>query len=198
MALGMRHALAAGIGERGTHMASAAQGTQSVTVKPKFIAQWMVVIAVLGIGYFAASRVIDAGNRVLSGPATSDEAVLAHCAQFVALAKSRYGDDWKFRLDPRDTVCANKVQQEWEAQILTRAQPAAPDTQPNFVERATEIQTREDTAPSINASRARNPETYCLNLMSLSRTKYGEHWRTQVSAVEAAGCEEVFAKTAAE
>ena len=177
-------------------MASAAQGTQSVTVKPKFISQWMVVIAVLGIGYFAASRVIDAGRRVLSGPVTSDEAVLAHCAQFVALAKSRYGDDWKFLLDPRDTVCASQVQQEWEAQILTRAQPAAPDTQPTFVTRAAEVPPHEDTAPSLSASRARNPETYCLNLMSLSRTKYGAQWRTQVSAAEASGCEELFAKTA--
>ncbi len=179
-------------------MASAVQGTQRVTVKPKFVAQWMVVIAVLGVGYFAASRVIDAGRRVLRGPVTSDEAVLAHCAQFVALAKSRYGDDWKFRLDPRDTVCASQVQQEWEAQILTRAQPVAPETQPTFAARAEESPPREDTAPSLSASRARNPETYCLNLMSLSRTKYGAQRRTQVSAAESSGCEEVFAKTAAE
>ena len=177
-------------------MASVVQGTQSVPVKPNFIAQWMVVLAVLGVGYFAASRVIDVGRRVLSGPVTTDEAVLAHCAQFLALAKSRYGDDWKFRLDPRDTVCADQVQLEWEAQILTRAQPAAPDAQPTFVERATESPPPGDTVTSVSASRARNPETYCLNLMSLSRTKYGEQWRTQVPAAEAAGCEELFARTA--
>ncbi len=179
-------------------MASAAQGTQSVTVKPKFIAQWMVVIAVLGVGYFAANRIIDTGRRVLNGPVTSDDSVLAHCTQFVALAKSRYGDDWKFRLDPRDTVCTNQVQLEWEAQILTRAQPVALDARPSFIERAAENPPPADTAPSISASRARNPETYCLNLMSLSRTKYGAQWRTQIPAVEATGCEELFARTAAE
>lgn len=95
-------------------------------------------------------------------------------------------------------MCANQVQLEWEAQILTRAQPAAPDTQPGFVARAAESPPPDDTAPTISASRARNPETYCLNLMSLSQTKYGAQWRSQVSAAEAAGCEELFARTAAE
>ncbi len=180
-------------------MASAAQGIQgiqSAALKPKFIAQGIIVIVALLIAYFVVGRVVDAGRRALSRPTVASDAVLAHCAQFVVLAKSRYGDDWKFRLDPRDTICAAQVQHEWELQSARRTAPVEPEVQSTYTERATDFPPPADEGPSISEARARNPETYCLNVMSLARTKYGAAWWTQVSSAEAAGCEAQIARAA--
>jgi hypothetical protein len=48
-----------------------------------------------------------------------------HCAQFIAVAKTAYGADWKQRLDPRDTTCAAEVQQHWQAEWSGR-EPVQP------------------------------------------------------------------------
>lgn len=46
--------------------------------------------------------------------ASYDDAQAAHCSQFVELARSKFGPEWKRRLDPRDTLCARQVQAAWE------------------------------------------------------------------------------------
>lgn len=48
-----------------------------------------------------------------------------HCDQFIAVAKTAYGADWKQRLDPRDTMCAAEVQQRWQSEWSAR-QPMQP------------------------------------------------------------------------
>ncbi len=59
--------------------------------------------------------------RVPVRPAASyNLAQLAHCSQFVELARSKFGPEWKPRLDPRDTVCAQQVQAAWERERTPR------------------------------------------------------------------------------
>lgn len=175
-------------------MAGTATGTTGANIKRTIVTQAMIVIAALGVSYILITRVVDASRRLITPVASnSSEAVLAHCAQFITLAKSRYGDDWKFRIDPRDTICSPQIQHAWEQQWQDRTPPIEQPSRPTFVETVSAAPTpaAEQSFPGGD-TRARNPETYCLNVMSLARTKYGVDWKTKVSPEEAAGCEAEF------
>ena len=172
-------------------MAGTTIGSPTGAVKSRSFAQWLTVVAALVVAYIAVTRIIDAGNRALSpAKVSSTDSVLAHCAQFVTLAKARYGDDWKYRLDPRDTVCATEVQTEWEHQWANRQPPPALSATPTLVENAVAAPASAAEPASEGEVRARNPETYCLNVISLARSRYGDDWPVKIPAEEAAGCEE--------
>lgn len=176
-------------------MAVTATGTNSARSKSRFIAQWMVVLITITISYIAISRIIAAGPNISahSRDASADE-VATHCNQFIALAQAKYADDWKFRLDPRDTVCAPQIQTEWERQSAER-KPREPEaSRPTFVENRTAAVPVSEVPIDGNAARARNPETYCLNMMSLARTKYGDEWKGRLKPEEIAGCEDAVTR----
>lgn len=127
----------------------------------------------LGLVYLTAERVF---ATVVRWPATIQEAVApAHCQQFIHLAKSAYGENWRVRLDPRDTTCDQEVKSEWERQKLTRY---TPPVEP-LVAPAPQVAV---AAPptAANAVSAATPGTFCLNVVSLAKAKYGEAWRTKL------------------
>lgn len=172
-------------------MAGTATGTQSASSKSRFVAQWMVVITTIAISYVAVTRIIDAGRKIAAPvrAATANE-VNAHCAEFILLAQAKYADDWKFRLDPRDIVCAGQIQTEWERQSAEiKPRTPEPASRPTFVDNGITTVPVSTVPIDGNDARVRNPETYCLNMMSLARTKYGPEWKSKVAASEAAGCE---------
>ncbi len=127
--------------------------------------------------YLIADRFVAVVTR---WPATVVEAVApAHCDQFIALAKTAYGENWKVRLDPRDATCDQEVKSEWERQRLTRY---VPPPEPLFAPAAAVPVKAVDTAPRPSA-----PATRCLNVVSLAQAKYGAEWRTKL-AVEDPAC----------
>lgn len=171
-------------------MASIATGTASAAPKSKLISQWMIVTVTIAIAYFAVTKLVDAGRKVIAQkPAATVEAVFAHCTQFILLAQAKYADDWKVRLDPRDTVCADQIQVEWERQAAERRETAELERRPTYVETDQAGQMAQDVPPDADASRVRNPETYCLNMISLARTKLGPEWKSRLTPEQLAGCE---------
>lgn len=130
-----------------------------------------VGIMALFVLYLIADRFVAVVTR---WPATVVEAVApAHCEQFIALAKTAYGETWKVRLDPRDTTCDQQVKAEWEHQKLTRFKPPP---EPLFAPAAA------TPVKSIEAARPSAPATRCLNVVSLAQAKYGADWRAKLSA----------------
>lgn len=138
------------------------------------------VIAALFVG-FTRSGPSDAGNAQIS---VSD----THCAEFIALARSTFGNDWRYRLDPRDTTCAREVQEEWDRQSGLPRQPRAPEPLPPSIfaspTRPPAIQDTVDTETTLPPL----AETQCLNVISLARAKYGPEWANQVAPADAARC----------
>ena len=118
------------------------------------------------------------------GPAEASGVSPAHCAQFIELARAAFGPDWHYRLDPRDTTCANAIQEQWQHEFNARnpIQPTLPPAMPIVAQPST------PTEPSTTEARIRNPETYCLNVISLARSKYGADWVSKISPEEAANC----------
>jgi hypothetical protein len=155
----------------------------------------MVVLITIAMSYVAISRLIAAGPTIPAHARdASADAVATHCNQFIALAQAKYADDWKFRLDPRDTVCAPEIQAEWERQTAER-KPRAPEaSRPTFVEDSTAAEPVGEVPIDGNAARARNPETYCLNMMSLARTRYGAAWKGRLTPDDIAGCEDAVTR----
>lgn len=176
-------------------MAVTATGTNSAGSKPRFIAQWMVVLITMAISYIAISRLIAAGPNIPAPArdASADE-VATHCNQFIALAQAKYADDWKFHLDPGDTVCALQIQTEWERQSAERKPREREASRPTFVEDRTAAEPVSEAPIDGNAARARNPETFCLNMMSLARTKYGAGWKGRLKPEDIAGCEDAVTR----
>lgn len=126
--------------------------------------------------YLIADRFVAVVTR---WPATVVEAVApAHCDQFITLAKTAYGENWKVRLDPRDTTCDQDVKTEWERQKLTRY---VPPPEPLIAPAATQVAKPQD------AVRVSAPATRCLNVLSLAQAKYGAEWRAKL-AVEDPEC----------
>jgi hypothetical protein len=124
--------------------------------------------------YMIAGRLVAVVTR---WPATIMEPVAAsHCRQFIDLAKTAYGENWRVRLDPRDTTCDQEVKSEWERQQLTRYEP--PPT-PLWGPAPTE-----QAAPARSESRV-TPATRCLNVVSLAQTKYGAEWRSKLTGPDA-------------
>jgi hypothetical protein len=134
-----------------------------------------VGIIALFVLYLIADRFVAVVTR---WPATVMEAVApAHCDQFIALAKTAYGENWKVRLDPRDTTCDQEVKTEWERQRLTRY---TPPPEPLFAPAVVAAAKPQEVRPSA-------PATRCLNVVSLARAKYGAEWRERL-AVEDPEC----------
>jgi len=152
------------------------------------ILRWVGLALLIAIGLVLVSRISDALLRpraYTSTVAAQNGISPGHCAQFIAIAKAAYGVDWKQRLDPRDTTCAADVQAQWQNEWSARQpmQPLPPGT----------MTVNQPTAPIVDAmptaeSRIRNPETYCLNVISLARTRYGSDWASRVTPEEAANC----------
>jgi len=162
-------------------------------------------VAILAAAAFVVWQLTDTGKR---GPAnqTLAQAISEHCAQFVAIAKSSFGPDWKPRLDPRDPLCAHEIQRAWERQHVPRhAVPAAPltiapdetapssATAPNqpllipFRSERARAQGRTASAKAETSSASRNT-TYCLNILGLARSKFGDDWQAGLTQQEAAAC----------
>jgi hypothetical protein len=120
--------------------------------------------------YLIADRFVAVVTR---WPATVVEAVApAHCEQFIALAKTAYGEEWKVRLDPRDTTCDQEVKSEWERQRLTRY---VPPPEPLFAPAPVEVSKPQEERRPVRATR-------CLNVVSLAQSKYGAEWREKLAA----------------
>ncbi len=134
-------------------------------------------IMALFVLYLIADRFVAVVTR---WPATVVEAVApAHCDQFIALAKTAYGENWKVRLDPRDATCDQEVKGEWERQKLTRY---TPPPEPLFAPAAA-VPVKAVATPA----RPSAPATRCLNVVSLAQAKYGAEWRARL-AVEDPEC----------
>jgi len=150
-------------------------------------------IAVVAI-IFLGSRLHDALSQppTAVGPAEASGVSPAHCVQFIELAKAKFGPDWKYRLDPRDTTCANAIQEQWQHEWNARnpIQPELPPTMPIIAPEAPP-----DSGPSPADARIRNPETYCLNVISLARSRYGADWPNKVAPEEAANCSDMIRRS---
>ena len=139
-------------------------------------AWWLVAgFAALVLLYLIADRV---ATMVTRWPPTINEAVApSHCEQFIGLARAAYGNNWRVRLDPRDTTCDREVRAAWERQFLPRETPV---DEPRMVV----------TPPIVQPQTvADGPEanTYCLNMISLAKAKYGGEWKQKLDPVCAAG-----------
>jgi hypothetical protein len=110
----------------------------------------------------------------------------AHCAQFIAVAKVAFGDDWKARLDPSDNTCATEVQEAWEQQRISREMATDLTPQPVVTAPAQPVQTSTETS----AVRTPRAETYCLNVISLAKAKYGADWIAKLDPAERQACED--------
>jgi hypothetical protein len=127
-------------------------------------------IMALFVLYLIADRFVAVVTR---WPATVVEAVApAHCQQFIALAKMAHGENWRVRLDPRDTTCDQEVKAEWERQRLTRY---VPPPEPLFAPAPVEVAKPQEVRPSA-------PATRCLNVVSLAQARYGAEWRDRLAA----------------
>ncbi len=116
------------------------------------------VIGLLALQMFGAART--ASVPVAAQPAApNDVAEAAHCSQFVELARAKYGTEWRRRLDPRDTTCAQQVQQAWERDWSPRAAP--PDPVPPPTVTATVVRQAKVTAPDAKPP-ARDAEAHSL------------------------------------
>jgi hypothetical protein len=162
-------------------------GDGGVVTRPRLL-RWIGLAILVGIGVLLVSRIGDAlfRTRAYTTPSVQAGVYEGHCAQFIAIAKAAYGVDWKQRLDPRDTTCAAEVQAHWQSEWNARQpmQPLPPGT----------MRINQPTPPvavspvSADAARARNPETYCLNMISLARSRSGANWASSITPEDAAGC----------
>jgi hypothetical protein len=155
------------------------------------LVRWIGLAAVVVIGLIIVSRVTEALRQpAYNATSTQTRATSEHCAHFIEVAKAAYGPDWKYRLDPRDTTCAAQVQQQWQYEWNARQpmQPLPSDALPISAPTAPIV----NTTPSPIDSRIRNPETYCLNVISLARSRYGADWASRVTPEEAANCSDLI------
>ena len=153
------------------------------------LVRWGGLAILVAAGLILVSRLTEAVRQPsYSASAAQGGISNVHCAQFIAVAKAAYGPDWKVRLDPRDTTCAQEVQQQWQNEWNARQpmQPLPPGTMTINAPTAPIA----EQAPTTMDSRIRNPETYCLNVISLARTRYGADWASRVTPEEAANCGE--------
>ncbi len=154
---------------------------------PRHILRWAGLAAAAGLGLVVVARLGEAIRQPPSGPTVARYGISqSHCTQFIALAKAKFGSDWKYRLDPRDTTCAAQIQQEWEHQWNPRF-PSEPLQQPTVTISAP-IAPAVDAGPSPIDTHLLNPETYCLNVISLAQARYKTDWALRVTPAEAASC----------
>jgi hypothetical protein len=117
----------------------------------------------------------------------SASAIASHCDRFIEIARAHYGSNWKYRLDPSDALCASQVQQEWERQWGV---PGAPGSDaPAPIKSVSDEIAPPDAAPVVEAvPAASKPETSCLNIISLAKTKFGTEWRSNIEPGLQAEC----------
>jgi len=149
--------------------------------------------ALVGAAAFVAWQLTGTGRLGPASNSTNAQAVSEHCKQFVAIAKANFGANWKPRLDPRDPLCANEIQQAWERQSVPRNTSVAPLTvEPSRTEPAAPPKPPESAGPAqratVQAETSAQVETYCLNILGLARTNFGDEWRANVTPQEAANC----------
>ncbi len=150
--------------------------------------RWLVLTGLFGIALALAAGLGASLRPTSYAPSIVRNGVSSsHCTQFIALAKARFGTDWHARLDPRDTTCAQQVQQEWQSDWNPRPfVPPAQSTLPIVAPETLPVA----NAPSPTDARIRNPETYCLNVISLAQARYGPDWSHKVTPDETSNCGE--------
>lgn len=162
-------------------MASQVAGTGERLRALKPTLMWVLAaLVVLVMLYLIAGRV----ERMMARRPQSGQSAVSptHCAAFIALAKTTYGADWKSRLDPTDTTCASDVQQAWEQQRISRDAEVERMSQP-----AQTTITQPLPPPAQTPAHAR-AETYCLNVISLAKARYGADWASKLDPAERADC----------
>ena len=148
------------------------------------ISRWWLAVGfgALLLVYLIVSRI---ESTVSHWPPTIREAVApSHCEQFITLAKAAYGDDWRVRLDPRDATCANEITAQWQQQWLPRNLPSP---EPAYI-----LPPQAVAVPTMTAE-AHAAGTYCLNVISLAKVRYGADWRTKIDPAAGKSCESQIA-----
>ena len=173
-------------------MAVITLGAGNAQPKPHALVQSLALIAAICIAVVFISRVTEAGRRLMSRQQPPSAAShRSHCAEFIMLAQSRYADEWRYRLDPADTVCAQEVQKAWEAKSIQRKVKVEETLQASY---SPTIPAAPSEQPAdSDAARARNPETYCLNMISLASSRHGLDWKSKLSDDDVAGCKDAIA-----
>jgi hypothetical protein len=160
------------------------------------VVRWAALAAVAAVAIvFLGSRLHNAFIQTPNvTPVAASSVSSSHCSQFIELAKAKFGPDWKYRLDPRDTTCAQAIQEQWQHEWNARLpiQPTLPPTMPIVTASEPPV------VPSDGEARIRNPETYCLNVISLARSRYGADWASKVSPEGAANCAEEIRRAASQ
>lgn len=156
---------------------------------------WWVAAALVGVAALVVWQLRTAREHAPVPHATDAQAISQHCEQFVAIAKAGFGPNWKPRLDPSDPLCAAEIQQAWERQRIPRplavppppgrpalVGPIAPPTPPEAVQPA---------APRVvvEEKETARVELFCLNVLNLARTKFGDDWRDYLTTHEATTCQ---------
>lgn len=150
----------------------------------------LVGMVLVGVAYLVASVIPWRVSYLRSEGTvdTSTNAIAMHCDRFVEIARAHYGSNWKYRLDPADSLCAAQVQSEWERQWGV---PGAPGSEaPPPIKSVSDEIAPPASAPVAEAvvPAASKPETSCLNIISLAKTKYGAAWRSNLDAGLMAAC----------
>lgn len=146
----------------------------------------------LGVAFIGAASLVAwwLSDPQQGGPpraTATGQAVSTHCTQFIALAKANFGANWKVRLDPRDPLCAQEIQRAWESQRIPRETLAETMRVGPIVPQPVQPA---DGAAAWDAVTASRTSTYCLNVMSLVRSRFGAGWHATLTPEEAAICQE--------
>ena len=150
------------------------------------LARGLIFIAAFAAVFLLAFLMFGVGRSVPARPVASyDAAQAVQCSQFVELARAKFGPEWKRRLDPRDTACSKQIQEAWERQWNPREAPPEPVFQRTMIANASPPAV---IAPWPEAGHARDPDTYCLNIISLAKSKYGPDWTRKIEPAAAASC----------
>jgi hypothetical protein len=138
---------------------------------------------------FLALLMAGVGQSVVRMPparpvASTDPAQAAHCSQYIELARKNFGAEWKRRLDPRDTLCAEQVQQAWERDWRPREEtPPEPVLQPKIVASAA----RSSKIAPPEAEPAQRSKTYALAAVTDANVSAAKRVGQDTSAAEPAG-----------
>jgi hypothetical protein len=174
--------------------------------------QWLIGFAIIALATWVAWQTPGTRSRDQApAPQLSpqDQAMSDHCAVYVALAKTNFGAEWKARL-PAGGPCASAIEQAWahEQAAATTAiapQPVAPalltpqPTTPSLLEppasatpesagAANFAATPADSAPKRKTESPGGRDTYCLNVVYLARSKFGDDWKSHLTPGQAAKC----------
>lgn len=169
---------------------AAAKGRRSAWNTPQSRLAALVGMVLVGIIYLVVSVFPSSLPYLRSEPSvdTSANAISMHCDRFIEIAKAHYGANWKYRLDPADGLCGPQVQHAWEQQWGT---PGAPGSvAPPAIKSVSDDIAPPPAAPAVETivPAVSKPETSCLNIISLAKTKYGREWRTNIDAGIQAEC----------